>query len=82
MIVSFFQGSPMEREDFDNAVFDGTALRVRAVRTGQRGSYSCAARNALGEASSNRVKLDVRCEWHRISRTSQKYLCHLWFEFR
>ena len=54
----------MHREDFDNAVFDGTALRMREVRTGQRGSYSCAARNALGEASSNRVKLDVRCELH------------------
>ena len=35
---------------------------MRAVKTGQRGSYACKARNALGEAASNRVKLDVRCE--------------------
>ena len=52
----------MDRDNFDNAVFDGTALRMRGVRTGQRGSYSCAARNTLGEAASGRVKLDVRCE--------------------
>ena len=65
ILLSFLQGSPIgeaARGAFDNVVFDGTALRVRAVRTGQRGSYACKARNALGEAASNRVKLDVRCE--------------------